>query len=73
MDNVGADMKDLFTSVGIKDGDIVDEETVEFIYDFVDKYGGIDAVKKEMASRPPPAAPLPATPGTHVCYLCIKK
>lgn len=51
MDKVDEDMKKLFESVGYTSGDNIDKETVDFIYDFVEKYGGIDAVKKEMANR----------------------
>lgn len=51
MDKVDEDMKKLFESVGYTSGDNIDKDTVDFIYDFVEKYGGIDAVKKEMANR----------------------
>ena len=49
MDKVDEDMKKLFESVGYTSGENIDKETVDFIYDFVEKYGGIDVVKKEMA------------------------
>ena len=50
-------MKNLFISVGISNNDQVDKETIDFIYDFVEKNGGIEQVKKEMLSRPPPPPP----------------
>ena len=50
-------MQNLFQSVGISSDDPVDKETVDFIYDFVEKHGGMDAVKKEIAGRPAPPPP----------------
>lgn len=80
MDKVDEDMKKLLESVGYTSGENIDKETVDFIYDFVEKYGGLDVVKKEMANRernvttrptvPPPTPsrigqpPLP--PGRHM-------
>ena len=57
MDKLDEDMKNLFISVGISNNDQVDKETIDFIYDFVEKNGGIEQVKKEMLSRPPPPPP----------------
>ena len=54
MKKLDPDMKALFEQVGIHDQSQVDEETLDFIYDFVDKHGGINAVREEMAKRPPP-------------------
>lgn len=62
MNNLEPDMKMLFQSVGIKPEDQVDKETLNFIYDFVEKNGGIEAVRKEMAGRPAPPPP-PASVG----------
>ena len=61
MEKLDDDMKNLFYSVGISDNDQVDKETIDFIYDFVEKNGGIEQVKKEMMIRPPPPPP-PVTP-----------
>lgn len=57
MEKLDEDMKNLFYSVGISDNDVVDKETIDFIYDFVEKNGGIEQVKKEMMIRPPPPPP----------------
>lgn len=57
MDKLDEDMKYLFKSVGISDNDQVDKETLDFIYDFVEKNGGIEQVKKEMNRPPPPPPP----------------
>lgn len=52
MDNLDPDMKTLFEQVGIQEG--ADKDTVDFIYDFVEKHGGIDAIKKEISTGPLP-------------------
>ncbi|XP_050414103.2 actin nucleation-promoting factor WASL [Patella vulgata] len=57
MNNLEPEMQNLFQSVGISSDDPVDKETVDFIYDFVEKHGGMDAVKKEIAGRPAPPPP----------------
>nr|XP_022295886.1 neural Wiskott-Aldrich syndrome protein-like [Crassostrea virginica] len=62
MDKLDEDMKNLFISVGISNNDQVDKETIDFIYDFVEKNGGIEQVKREMLSRPPPPPPPSAQP-----------
>ncbi|KAK3098154.1 hypothetical protein FSP39_016692 [Pinctada imbricata] len=62
MANLDEDMKSLFQKVGITDDQQVDKETLDFIYDFVDKHGGIEQVKKEMARPPPPPAPVSHPP-----------
>ena len=50
-------MKALFEQIGIDDQSQMDEETMDFIYDFVDKHGGLNAVREDLARRQPPAAP----------------
>ncbi|XP_070192688.1 actin nucleation-promoting factor WASL-like isoform X2 [Littorina saxatilis] len=59
MNNLDPDMKELFNLVGIDPGETeVDKDTVDFIYDFVEKSGGIEAVRQELKQRPiPPAIP----------------
>ncbi|KAH3865289.1 hypothetical protein DPMN_028328 [Dreissena polymorpha] len=56
MQKLDPEMKTLFEQIGIEQSQ-VDEETIDFIYDFVEKQGGIDALRKEMAQQkctPPP-------------------
>ncbi|KAK3608351.1 hypothetical protein CHS0354_030806 [Potamilus streckersoni] len=60
MDKVDPDMKNLFESIGIHND--LDEETVDFIYDFVEKHGGMDAVKKDLENRTTPMLPSMAPP-----------
>ena len=50
MQKLDPEMKTLFEQIGIEQSQ-VDEETIDFIYDFVEKQGGIDALRKEMAQQ----------------------
>lgn len=50
-------MKQLLESIGLTSNQEVDKETLSFIYDFVEKNGGIDAVKKEMNQKQHPPTP----------------
>ncbi|XP_050408958.1 actin nucleation-promoting factor WASL [Patella vulgata] len=70
MKNMQPEMRRLFESVGITPDDTaVDNDTVEFIYDFVDRHGGINAVNQEISLGPTAIAPgkktraLPSIPG----------
>jgi Wiskott-Aldrich syndrome protein len=59
MDKLDPQMKALFMEIGIDEQSQVDEDTVNFIYDFVDKHGGLNAVKEDLARRKPePSAPI---------------
>ncbi|XP_055882892.1 actin nucleation-promoting factor WASL-like isoform X2 [Biomphalaria glabrata] len=68
MNNLEPDMQKLFQSVGIKADDNIDKETVDFIYDFVEKHGGIQAVKQALGPGrsglppPPPSGGAPPPP-----------
>ncbi len=42
-------MKDLFDEVGISESQLQDKETANFIYDFIQQRGGVEAVKQERA------------------------
>ncbi|XP_076447421.1 actin nucleation-promoting factor WAS-like [Babylonia areolata] len=57
MNNLDPDMKQLFSLVGIDKEEEIDKDTVDFIYDFVEKSGGMEVLRKEMKQRPPPPAP----------------
>lgn len=57
MNNLDPDMKQLFQLVGIDKEEQIDKDTVDFIYDFVEKSGGMEVLRKEMKQRPPPPAP----------------
>ena len=49
MKKLDPEMKALFEQIGIDDQSNVDEETIDFIYDFVDKHGGVEALRKDLA------------------------
>lgn len=57
MKKLDPEMKALFEQIGLDEQSEVDEETMDFIYDFVDKHGGLNAVREDLARRQPPAAP----------------
>ena len=40
--------KELFSLVGVTDEQMQKKETMDFIYDFVEKRGGIDNVRREI-------------------------
>ena len=48
------DWKTLFNIIGVTEGQMKEKKTRDFIYDFVQKRGGIEAVTKEIEeeSRP---------------------
>ena len=46
MNNMDPDVKELFTSAGITEKDMQDQEKAQFIYDFIEQRGGLEAVKK---------------------------
>lgn len=50
------EMKKLLEQIGIGDQSQVDQETMDFIYDFVDKHGGLNAVQENLSKRKPSAA-----------------
>lgn len=56
--------------VGISENQLKDKETLEFIYDFIEKNGGLDAVKSDIhhsaASITPPPSPPPRVPTRNV-------
>jgi len=46
MNNMDPDLKDLFMTAGVTEKDMQDKDKAQFIYDFIEKQGGIEAVKK---------------------------
>ncbi|XP_014662305.1 PREDICTED: neural Wiskott-Aldrich syndrome protein-like [Priapulus caudatus] len=47
MNNLDPNLKTLFEKVGISENDLQDTATRSFIYDFIAKQGGLEAVKRE--------------------------
>ena len=46
MNNIDSDLRQLFGEAGITEKDMEDKEKREFIYDFIEKKGGIEAVRQ---------------------------
>lgn len=66
MNNLDPNLKALFQKIGISENDLQDNATRSFIYDFIAKKGGMEAVKREVSvrtpSRPPARTPAPPIP-----------
>ena len=45
-------LKALFDKIGVSETQLQDKETANFIYDFIDQHGGIEAIKKEQSFTP---------------------
>ncbi|GLV39259.1 WASp [Carabus blaptoides fortunei] len=52
-------MQKFFSKAGVSDRQLRDKDTREFIYDFINTHGGLDAVKSEVTDRGPKKAPYP--------------
>lgn len=52
MNNLDPSLRKLFDSIGISENQLQDKETAKFIYDFIDKHGGLEAVKAEQQFVP---------------------
>jgi Wiskott-Aldrich syndrome protein len=63
LENVDPQLKHFFARAGISERELQDKETRDFIYDFIDKHGGIEAAIQEATTKgmldgqPPPAPP----------------
>ena len=74
MDNLDPNLKRLFDDAGVSAQELQDEDTAQFIYDFIESSGGIDAVtqQKPHASRPAmPTIPQPPIPSSGQCILYL--
>lgn len=47
MNNLDPELKNLFDMCGISEAQLKDKETSKVIYDFIEKKGGVEAVKNE--------------------------
>ncbi|XP_057293238.1 actin nucleation-promoting factor WASL-like isoform X2 [Hydractinia symbiolongicarpus] len=67
VDNIDPQWKKLFDTIGVTAKQLQDEETSQFIYDFVESHGGIEKATKELEKASPPtqAAPPPPPPPMH--------
>jgi len=77
MDNLDPDLKDVFDKLGLSEKELrEDKDTAQFIYDFIEKHGGIEAVKEQtrlqaqpMVNTRPVAPPQPPTSVGQTQYL----
>ncbi|XP_077629307.1 actin nucleation-promoting factor WASL [Crocuta crocuta] len=68
LNNLDPELKNLFDMCGISEAQLKDRETSKVIYDFIEKTGGVEAVKNELRRQGPPPPPgLPGLPsdGDH--------
>uniref|UniRef100_H3ACP6 WASP actin nucleation promoting factor n=1 Tax=Latimeria chalumnae TaxID=7897 RepID=H3ACP6_LATCH len=64
LNSMDPDLRNLFNQAGISDAQLVDAETSKVIYDFIEKQGGLEAVKEEMRKQgPAPPPPPPSRSG----------
>uniref|UniRef100_A0A3P8VLZ3 WASP like actin nucleation promoting factor b n=1 Tax=Cynoglossus semilaevis TaxID=244447 RepID=A0A3P8VLZ3_CYNSE len=68
LNNLDPELKQLFDICGISEAQLKDKETSKVIYDFIEKKGGVEAVKNELrrqAPPPPPSRGGPPPPPPH--------
>ncbi|KAG7496609.1 neural Wiskott-Aldrich syndrome protein-like isoform X3 [Solea senegalensis] len=68
LNNLDPELKHLFDMCGISEAELKDKETSKVIYDFIEKKGGVEAVKNELrrqAPPPPPSRGGPPPPPPH--------
>ncbi|XP_034529503.1 WASP like actin nucleation promoting factor b isoform X3 [Notolabrus celidotus] len=68
VNNLDPELKNLFDLCGISEAQLKDKETSKVIYDFIEKKGGVEAVKNELrrqAPPPPPSRGGPPPPPPH--------
>ncbi|XP_069556109.1 actin nucleation-promoting factor WASL-like isoform X3 [Brachyistius frenatus] len=68
LNNLDPELKNLFDLCGISEAQLKDKETSKVIYDFIEKKGGVEAVKNELrrqAPPPPPSRGGPPPPPPH--------
>eukprot|EP00062_Callorhinchus_milii_P013384 gi/632961422/ref/XP_007896747.1/ PREDICTED: LOW QUALITY PROTEIN: neural Wiskott-Aldrich syndrome protein [Callorhinchus milii] len=70
LNNLDPELKNLFDLCGISESQLKDKETSKIIYDFIEKKGGVEAVKNELRRQAPPPPPpsrggLPPPPPPH--------
>lgn len=51
LNNLDPELKNLFDMCGISEAQLKDKETSKVIYDFIEKIGGVDAVKDELRKQ----------------------
>ena len=59
LENVDPKLQQFFSKAGVSEKELADKETREFIYDFIDKHGGVEAALKEVERKQSEAASQP--------------
>lgn len=59
LENVDPNLKKFFQKAGVDEKALQDKDTRDFIYDFIDKHGGVEAALREVNSIPEHLAPPP--------------
>ncbi|XP_016302881.1 neural Wiskott-Aldrich syndrome protein-like [Sinocyclocheilus anshuiensis] len=62
LNNLDPELKNLFDMCGISEAQLKDKETSKDIYEFIEKRGGVEAVKNELRRQGPPRNPPPSAP-----------
>ncbi|CAN9508222.1 unnamed protein product [Ophioblennius macclurei] len=62
LNNLDPELKNLFDMCGISEAQLKDKETSKVIYDFIEKKGGVEAVKNELRRQAPPPPPTRSGP-----------
>ncbi|XP_030197443.1 neural Wiskott-Aldrich syndrome protein isoform X3 [Gadus morhua] len=57
LNNLDPELKHLFDMCGISEAQLKDKETSKVIYEFIEKKGGVEAVKNELRRQAPPPPP----------------
>uniref|UniRef100_A0A672R8Z3 Neural Wiskott-Aldrich syndrome protein-like n=1 Tax=Sinocyclocheilus grahami TaxID=75366 RepID=A0A672R8Z3_SINGR len=57
LNNLDPELKNLFDMCGISEAQLKDKETSKDIYEFIEKRGGVEAVKNELRRQAPPPPP----------------
>ncbi|XP_017350337.1 WASP like actin nucleation promoting factor b [Ictalurus punctatus] len=63
VNNLDPELKKLFDVCGISEAQLKDQKTSKAIYDFIEKKGGVEAVKTEFRRQAPPPPPPPSRGG----------
>lgn len=69
LNNLDPELKNLFDMCGISEAQLKDKETSKVIYDFIEKKGGVEAVKNELRRQGEADALL----GIHTIFYPSKK
>ncbi|XP_053092751.1 WASP like actin nucleation promoting factor a isoform X3 [Pangasianodon hypophthalmus] len=62
LNNLDPELKNLFDMCGISEAQLKDKKTSKVIYDFIEKKGGVEAVKNELKRQGPPRWNAPPPP-----------